>query len=139
MEIFKFLIISNSKVQFSSHILAYATKKDDGKPKFCRALAYWIEKWCNERVPSFELFIFSLSITKALIKTLRCQASLVEDLFDDGYDFIRTVRFQADPLERRFSQYRQMSGGRFLVGLIDTIYAGKILKNQMFVKRGYRY
>ena len=100
------LIISNSKVQFSSHILGYAVKKDDGKPKFCRTLAYWIENWCNERVPSFEQFTLSVSIAKALIETLRCQASLIEDLLDDGYDFILTARFQTDPLERLFGQYR---------------------------------
>ena len=72
-------------------------------------------------VHSFEQFAFSLSIAKALIRILRCQASLIEDLFDDEYDFILTTRFQSDPLERRFGQYRQMSGGRFLVGLKDSI------------------
>ena len=64
-------IISNSKVQFSNHILGQAAKKDDGKPEFCRVLADWIETWCNERVPSFEQFTLSLSTTKALIRTLR--------------------------------------------------------------------
>ena len=29
-------IVSNSKVQFSNHILDQAAKKDDGKPEFCR-------------------------------------------------------------------------------------------------------
>ena len=36
-------IISNSKVQFPNHILGHVAKKDDGKLKFCRALADWIE------------------------------------------------------------------------------------------------
>ena len=66
------------------------------------------------------------------------QASLIEDLFDDGYDFILTTRFQSDPSERRFGQNRQVSGGRFLVGLKDTICSEKILKIK-FVERGYRY
>ena len=66
-------IISNPKVQFSNHILGHATRKDDGKPGFCRALVDWIENWCNKRVPSFEQFFFSLSTAKALIRTLRSQ------------------------------------------------------------------
>ena len=32
-------IISNSKVQFSNHILDHAAKKHGGKPEFCLALA----------------------------------------------------------------------------------------------------
>ena len=114
--------------------MGHAAKKDDEKPKLCRALADWVENWCNERVPSFEQFILSQSTAKALIRTLRCQASLIEDLFDDGYDFILTARFQSDPLERRFDQYRQMSGGRFLVGFKDTICSEKILKIKCLLK-----
>ena len=127
-------IISNSKVQFSNHILGHAAKKGDGKLEFCRALADWIENWCNDRVLAFQQFTLSLSTAKALIRTLRCQASLNEDLFDDGYDFILTARFQSDPLERRFGQYRQMSGVRFLVGLKDTICSEKILKTKCLLR-----
>ena len=121
-------IISNSKVQFSNHVLGQAAKKDDGKPQFCRVMADGIETWCKKRVPLFEPFTLSLSTVKALIRTLRCQASLIEDLLDDGYDFTLTARFQSDPLEMRFDQYRQMSGGRFLVGLKVIICIEKILK-----------
>ena len=95
-------IISNTRGQFSNHILGHAAKEDDVKPEFCRALADWIENWCNKRVPLFKQFTLSLSTANALIRTLRCQASLIEDSFDDGYDFILTARFQSDPLEKRF-------------------------------------
>ena len=121
-------IISSFKIQFSNHILGQAAKKDDGKPEFCRVLADWIETWCNERVPSFEQFTLSLSTAKALIQTSRCQASLIVDLLDDGYDFILTARFQSDPLESRFEQSRQLSGGHFLVGLKDAKCSKNILK-----------
>ena len=114
--------------------MGHAAKKDDGNPEFCRALADWIENWCNERVPSFEQFTLSLSTAKALIRSLRCQTSLIEDLFDDGYDFILTARFQSDPLERHFGQYRQMGGDLFLVGLKDTICSEKILKIKCLLK-----
>ena len=82
----------------------------------------------------FEQFTFSLSNTKDLILILRWQANLIEDLFDDGYDFILTVRFQSDPLKRRLGQYRQISGARFLVGLKDTICSENILKIKCLLK-----
>ena len=69
-----------------------------------------------------------------MIQTLRCQASLIEYLFDDGYDFVLTARFQSDPLERRFGQYRQISGGLLLVGLKDTICSKKFLKIKCLLK-----
>ena len=49
----------------------------------------------------------------ALIQTLQSQAKLIKDLFEEGYDFIIPARFQTDPLEKRFSQYRQMGGQLF--------------------------
>ena len=67
-------IIFNSKVQFSNHILGHAAKKDDGKPKFCRALTDWIENWCNERIQLFKQFTLSVSTAQALIQTLRCKS-----------------------------------------------------------------
>ena len=114
--------------------MGHAAKKDDGKPECYHALADWIESWCNERVPSFEQFTFSLSNTKDLILILRWQANLIEDLFDDGYDFILTARFQSDPLKRCLGQYRQISGARFLVGLKDTICSENILKIKCLLK-----
>ena len=50
-----------------------------------------------------------------MVRTLNAQASLIEDLLCEGYDFVVPHRLQSDPLEKRFSRYRQMSGGRFLV------------------------
>ena len=52
---------------------------------------------------------------------------LVEDLLAEGYEYVMIGRFQSDPLERRFSQYRQMSGGRFLVSLREVISLERIL------------
>ena len=69
------------------------------------------------------------------MRTLRYQASIIENLFNDGNDFILTARFQSDPLERCFDQYMQMSGGRFLVGLKDTICPKKMLKIKSLLKR----
>ena len=35
-------------------------------------------------------------------------------------DYIITARLQSDPIKRRFSQYRQMTGGRFIVSLTEV-------------------
>ena len=105
-------IISNSKVQFSNHILGHAAKKDDRKPEFCCALADRIENWCNERVPSFEQFTLSLSTAKALIRTLRCQASLIEDLFDNLFDHTNSSfseRYFRKPLRPHYGFRRHVS------------------------------
>ena len=51
--------------------------------------------------------------SNAMIKTLRSQAAFIEELLLDGYLFVMTGRLQSDPIERRFSQYRQMSGALF--------------------------
>ena len=40
--------------------------------------------------------------------------------YQEGYAYVFTARFQTDPLEQQFSKYRQMSGGRFLVGLREA-------------------
>ena len=52
--------------------------------------------------------------------TLRSQALLVDELLNDSYDFVVTVQLQSDPIELRFSQSCQMSGGRFLVSLREA-------------------
>ena len=36
-------------------------------------------------------------------------------------NYILRARLQSDPIERRFSQYRQVSGGRFLVSLREVL------------------
>ena len=106
------------------------------KPKFLRKMADWIEQWTNQKVPKSQKFTLSPQTSKALIRTLRCQAQLIEELLEDGYEYVLTARFQSDPLERRFGQYRQMSGGRFLVSLKDTVHSEKILKIKSLLKAG---
>ena len=76
----------------------------------------------------------SLSPCQLPRQILRCLASLIEDLFDHGFDLILTACFQNHSLERCFGQYRQMSGDHFLVGFKDTICSGKILKIKFLLK-----
>ena len=39
----------------------------------------------------------------------------------EAYQYVIAARLQSDPFERRFSQYRQMSGGRFLNNLGEVL------------------
>ena len=45
-----------------------------------------------------------------------------------------TGRFQTDPLERRFSQYRHMSGGRFLISLKEVLKLESIIQVKTILK-----
>ena len=99
-------------------------------------MASWLEYWHSGRIPNCQRFTLTTQTAAALIRTLRCHALLIENLLDEGYEFVLTARFQSDPLERRYGQYRQMNGGRFLVGLKDTVYSEKILKIKSLVKEG---
>ena len=70
----------------------------------------------------------------ALVVTLRCTAFLIENLLSEGYNYILTARFQIDPLELRFSKYRQMSGGRFLLSLREVETSERILATKSLLK-----
>ncbi|XP_047127382.1 uncharacterized protein LOC124808407 [Hydra vulgaris] len=136
----KWWVLSNSKCQYSAcNILGNAVVSGDKKPEFLRETAHWIEVWQSQKIPNCEKFTLSVQTAAALIRTLNSHASLIEDLLNDGYHFVLTARFQSDPLERRFGQYRQMSGGRFLVGLKDVTISEKILKIKSIVKESINF
>ena len=50
-----------------------------------------------------------------------------------------TGRLQSDPIERRFSQYRQMSGGRFLVSLREVLNSERILSCPSLIKENINF
>ena len=97
---------------------------------FCRIFADWIELWCASP---------SIKLTCYLGTTLRAQADLIDELIDDGYEFVKTARFQSDPTERRFSQYRQMCGGRFLVSLREVLNSERVLSCQSLIKENINF
>ena len=90
--------------------LGDAVRVGDGKTDFFEALADWLEKW-HDDCPAFTL---TSTTSYALVLILRGQSGLIKELLSEEYDFVITSRLQSDPIERRFSQYMQMSGGRFL-------------------------
>ena len=113
-------MISNSKQKYmTNYHLGNTAVLGDGKPEFLRQFAEWLVEWQEERLRNSEKFTLSAQTSAALIRTIKCQAALIEDLLEEGYDYVLTSRFQSDPLERRYGQYRQMSGGRFLISVKD--------------------
>ena len=73
--------------------------------------------------------------SSAFKQIINCHASLIEDLLNDGYKFFMTARFQSDLSVRRFGQYRQVNGGRFLVSLKDVL-CSEHIKFKSLVKEG---
>ena len=98
--------------------------------------AEWLQEWQNEKLPNSERFGLSVQKSSALIHICKCQAALIENLLREGYKYVLTARFQTDPLEKRYGQYRQMSGGRFLVSIKDVMRSENILKIKALLKRG---
>ena len=90
--------------------LGNAVRVGDGKTDFLEALADWLEKWHDDCLRSHQR------------RHMR------------WYDFVMTSRLQSDPIERRFSQYRQMSGGRFLVSLREVTNSERIIRCRSLVK-----
>ena len=120
--------MSNSKQKLNVNFHAGdAATPNDCKPAFLRQLATWFSEWKMHQSSNVEKYTLTRQTTSALVVTLRCTASLIEDLLNDGSFYVLTGRFQTDPLECRFSRYRQMSGGRFLMGLREVKVNERIL------------
>ena len=131
----KVFLVCNAKAEtHGSDALGDAAKSGDGKVEFLREVAAWIEEWstCSD-------FALSTPTSKAIVISLRAQASLIEDLLSEGYKYVMTVRFQSDALERRYSRYRQMNGGNFLVSLSEVKCSEKILLLRTMVKEGINF
>ena len=94
------------------------------------AFLNWLETWSQ----SASCLTLSKQTFNALIQTLQSQAQLIKDLFEEGYDFIILARFQTDPLEKQFSQYRQLSEGNFLVSLREVIQNERTLLFKLLCK-----
>ena len=97
-------------------------------------MAEWVQAWQTKKIPNYEKFTLTAQTGSALVRTLPCLILLIEDLLGKGYDFVLTSRFQSDPLKKRFGQYQQMIGGRFLVGLRDVTSSEKIIKIKSLLK-----
>ena len=130
-------LVSNSKFQFSNVRIGDAAKNGDGKVNFLRYLALWIEARQKMKITNCQKLCLTEQTSRVLIiVTLNSTASFIEDLLSEGYKFVLTSRFQSDPIERRLSGYRQMSRGRFSVGLREVQSSEKNLKIKSLLKAG---
>ena len=126
--------ITNSKTRYSPNFLGNAIVLGDNKAEFLRCFADWLSTWKDNSIACCEKFTLTSQTSSALTCTLNASACLTEDLLNEGYEFVIPSRLQSDPLERRFSAYRQMSGGRFLVGLREVINSEKIVLLKSLLK-----
>ena len=127
-------LIGNSTKRYTPNALSNAVTNADGKISFYLKLADWVEDWSTA-----SHFCLTKQTASAFVLTLRSQAMLIQELFAEGYEFVLTRRLQSDVVEKRFSQYRQMSGGRFLVGLREVKNSERILKFRSLLKVGHDF
>ena len=123
-------LICNSKEMSQLNPLGNAVRVGDGKTDFLEALTDWLEKWQDD-CPAFTL---TSKTSYALVLSLRAQSGLIKELLSEGYNFVMTSWLQSDPIERWFSQYREMSGGRFLVNLREVTNSERIIRCRSLVK-----
>ena len=102
--IFTKSIVTNCEQPFnSSFYLGDAAKSGEKNPDFLLVLEDWIESWDKLKKSNKEKFALSAQTSRALRHTLRCHASLIEDLLQEGYHFVTAAKFQRDSY---------LSGGR---------------------------
>ena len=88
----KWWTIVNSNQKSSPNKLGDAIIEGDGKPGFLRAFAKYLEDWSA----SSSHFCLTPHTSDALIRTLRAQEVLAENLLSEGYDYVVPRRMQSD-------------------------------------------
>ena len=124
--------IVNSNQRYHPNPTGNAIVANDGKIKFLSEFAEWLENWSF--LTGSRAFCLSRQTSNALIMTLRSQTALSRELLEGEYTYVLTRRFESDPIERRFSQYRQMNGRNFLVSLKEVSNSEKILMCKSLIK-----
>lgn len=79
-------------------------------------------------------FVLSAQTSSAFVFRLWSHAMLNNEFLENDYEFIQTSKFLSDPIERKFSQYRQMSGGRSVVCLREVINSERALSYRALIK-----
>ena len=85
------------------------------------------------------MFTSTAQTSNAMIKTLRSQAALIEGLLLDGNLIVMTGRLQSNPIERRISQYHQMSWGCFLVSLREVYNSKRVSACRSLIKENINF
>ena len=122
------------KKKFTHNFLNNAVILNDGKINFYKRLSDWIES--SAQISDFYL---TKQTSKAFVITLRGQDLLMQEVLDEGYEIFFTRRFQSDPLENWFSQYRLMSGGRFWGSIREVLNTERMLSFQSLLKQNVNF
>ena len=128
----RFSRFQNFLVLLMASPIGNALKMNDSRCDLLSRISLWLENWRDDKTLGLSRQTFD-----ALIKTNRAIADLPNALLSQGYEYVLIGRFQTDPLERRFSQYRQMSGGRFLVSLNEVMRSESIIKIKCMLERDF--
>ena len=59
------------------------------------------------------------------------------ELHNESYQYVINRRLQSDPIENRFLQYRQMSGGRLLESLRVVLTSERTLACRSLLQQGF--
>ena len=129
-------IVNSKQETNTNNRLGNAAVPGDGKAEFLRKFADWIDEWFASQISNSRKFTLSAQTSAALSSTCRALACLIEDLLKEDYVYVLTARFLTNFLERRFSRYRQMSGGKFLVALREILNSAQICMMTSLLKAG---
>ena len=83
----KWWVWPNSKARYSTaNYLGNAAVIGDNKQSFLRTMGDWIQNWQENKIPNCEKFTQTSQTASEFVRTLKCHASLIEDLLAEGYD-----------------------------------------------------
>lgn len=66
-----------------------------------------------DQSPLFKLTCQAVSLCNTAV---RAYITLVDDLLNEGFQTMMTSRLQNDPIDLRFTQYREIIGSKFHLG-----------------------
>lgn len=90
-------------------------KSDDERKAFLIKFVDWLEHWHGLGLNYGKL---SKQTHTALLHTTRCLLKLVEFCSQElKWSYLLPGKFQTDPLEARFGQYRQLAGGQYHISV----------------------
>ena len=93
----------------------------------------WLKKWRASKKPGLSSETFQSSI-----QTSEVLVNLPDYLINEkGLEYVLLGNIQSDPLERRFSWYRQSSGANYHISVLQIIQSEKIIRTRSLIEQGF--
>ena len=110
------------------------TNENDEKLDYLRKFADWLSLWEESTVSKDKVCLTkeTAMATKHTTLTLIAVAKFL--LREKNFQYVLLGQIQSDPLEKRFSWYRQMSGGNYFVSVKQVLEAEKAIKMKSLLK-----